>query len=237
MRTDKNELARRVVASLGLLLFAAFSTVRDAAAQQLIVNGGFELGTFTETTNHYEVLTSGGPQHLTGWTIVNSLAWGFGTTDINPRSGSGFVDLTGIGDTRPHGGLSQVITTVVGQQYNFSVWVTLDFTGNPPPDRFGLDVFANGTQLSLAGTPGFWNYQPTGATYGQLTSSFFATSTSTTMLLSGRSYGSTVFMIGLDDVSVLGPSLTTPEPSTAALVAGGFAVLLAVRRRATLRRA
>jgi len=237
MRTAEKRGGQARCRALGLLLFAALTIVREASAQQLIVNGGFEQGTFTETLNRYEVLTQGGPQHLTGWTIVNSLVWGFGPTDINTRTGSGFVDFTGVGDTKPHGGLSQVITTVVGQQYNFSAWVTLDFRGLPVPDRFGMDVFANGTQLTLAGTPGFWDYSPTGATYGQLTSSFFATSTSTTMLLSGRSYDSQVFMIGVDDVSVLGPSVITPEPGTAALLAGGFAVLLAVRRRRTFRRA
>jgi hypothetical protein len=96
-----------------------------ATAAELLVNGGFESGKFTPVGGSiltYDTITQGGPQDLTGWTVGNSLVWGVNATDINTHAGNGFVDLTGIGDTTPHGILKQTISTVVGQQYAFSVF-------------------------------------------------------------------------------------------------------------------
>ncbi len=186
-----------------------------AEAIELIVNGGFESGNFTPIgggITTYDKIVQGGPQDLTGWTVGNSLVWGVNTTDINTHTGSGFVDLTGVGDTTPHGILNQTISTLVGEQYTFSVFATQDFGGS-----IGFDVLANGVALSLLGTPGFWNYQPTGATYGQLTATFVATSTSTAISIAGKVLGSRQFMIGLDNVSVTGPSPVSPVPVPAAL--------------------
>jgi hypothetical protein len=56
-------------------------------------------------------------------------------------------------------------------------------------------VLANGVALTLLGSPGFWNYQPAGATYGQITSTFTADTTSTTISIVGHIFGSTQFMM------------------------------------------
>ena len=108
----------------------------SASAVELITNGNFESGNFTPVgggITTYDKIIAGGPQDLTGWTVSNfhnqspvppSLVWGVNTTDINPHAGNGFVDLTGVGDTNPHGELTQSISTLIGQQYTFSIFLT-----------------------------------------------------------------------------------------------------------------
>ncbi len=199
------------------------ATSSNAHAVEFITNGGFENGNFTPISSSitgYDTITQGGPQDLTGWTVGNSLVWGFNNTDMNRHSGQGYVDLTGVGDTTPHGILHQTISTVVGQQYNFSIFETQDFTGGP-----GFDVLANSVTLALIGTPGFWNYSPTGAIWNQLTGIFTATSTSTVIDIVGHALGSQQFMIGLDDVSVTGPVSAVPIPAAFPLLGSGLGML------------
>ena len=219
------------------MLFSAVllgTSASPSAALELITNGGFETGNFTPIgggITTYDLISAGDPEVLTGWTIGNSLVWGFNTTDINPHTGSGFVDLTGVGDTVPHGSLNQSISTLIGEQYTFSMFVTQDFRGS-----LGFNVFAGGALLSLLGTPGFWDYSPTGATYGQVTGVFTATSTSTLIDIVGVKLGSTQFMIGLDNVSVTGPDPVAPVPVPGALplliaALGMAGILPRLRRR------
>jgi hypothetical protein len=213
----------------------------SASAVELITNGGFESGNFTPIgggITTYDRITAGGPQDLTGWTVTNfhnqspptSLVWGVNAIDINTHAGIGFVDLTGVGDTIPHGELTQTVSTIIGQQYTFSTFLTQDFSTS----IVGINVFANNVALVLSGTPGFWNYAPTGATYGKMTGVFTATSTSTPIRIESILFGSRVFMIGLDDVSVTGPALSqTPIPGALPLFASGVGMmsLLAWRRK------
>ena len=215
-----------VLAALSLCV-VALGLCHPANAAQLITNGGFELGAFTDPNNdHYDVIpTESGAQDLTGWTVGNSLAWGVNTTDINPHAGVGFVDLTGIGDTTPHGILNQTIPTLIGHQYTFSIFETQDFGSSV----VGIAVSAGGVPLVLSGTPGFWG-DNTGldATYGQLTGTFTATDTSTLISIGSIVFAATFhpFMIGLDDVSVTGDASTsaTPIPAALPLFASGAGV-------------
>lgn len=215
---------RSVVVALGLTLM-----VSEAGAVSLIVNGGFETGNFTPVgggITTYDKITQIGLQDLTGWTVGNSLVWGLNATDINTHTGSGFVDFTGIGDTIPHGILYQTVATTIGTTYDFSTFLTQDFRGS-----VGIDVLANGLALVLAGTPGFWDYSPTGAIYGQMTGSFVATSSSTVISIAGRPLGSTQFMIGIDDVSLNGSVSAVPIPGALPLLVSAIGTLLVARRR------
>jgi hypothetical protein len=210
---------RLVISALVLSLTAV-----PVGAVELLTNGGFESGTFTATVPTYDVITQGGPQDLTGWTVGNSLAWGVNTTDINPHAGNGFVDLTGVGDTTPHGILNQTVSTLIGQQYTFSIFLTQDFSSS----IVGIIVSADSVPIVLSGTPGFWG-DNTGldATYGQMTGVFTAIHTSTPISIGSIVFGSQVFMIGLDDVSVTGPDIagTTPIPGALPLFASGLGAL------------
>jgi hypothetical protein len=146
------------------------------------------------------------------------------TIDINPHTGNGFVDLTGVGDTNPHGILNQTISTLANQEYTFSIFLTQDFSSS----IVGITVSANSVPIVLSGTPGFWG-DNTGldATYGQMTGVFTPISTSTLISIGSIVFGSQVFMIGLDDVSVTGPDVagTTPIPGALPLFASGLGAL------------
>jgi hypothetical protein len=209
----------------------------SVSAVELVQNGGFETGNFQPTGSPtYDTISSTGPQDLASWTVVKnsanqdtSLVWGRNATDINVHSGVGFIDLTGVGDTVPHGAFSQTISTIIGQQYVFSVYTALD-TG------VAFRAFANDLELLLSGPFGTWNYAADGAVWRPVTSTFTATNTSTTIKLQGND--GFAFMIGLDDLSVTGPTVgptvgAVPEPSTWAMMILGFAGVgfMAYRRR------
>jgi hypothetical protein len=208
----------------GAVLSVAFGLMSGSAgAVELIQNGGFENGNFhSQGFPTYDTISASSPlpQDLSSWTVTHgSLVWGVGATDINTHIGSGFVDLTGVGDNGNHGTLSQTLSTILGQTYTVSIFTTLYF-GNG-----GIAVDQNGVAIALAGSYGTWspnNFGVGPATWGQLTGTFIAGSASTTINIAGFPNGS--FMIGLDDVSVDGPlASAVPEPSTWAMMILGFA--------------
>ena len=201
-----------------------------AAAQELVVNGGFESGAFTPFAPgaRYDLITAAGPQDLTGWTVGNSLVWGQSPTDINPHAGAGFVDFTGIGNTVPHGSLSQTLTTTGGLLYDFSVFTTLD-VANP---LAAITVTVGGVPLTLSGANGVWDYSPTGAIWRRVTGSFTAGGAASVLNIAGQPGQS--FMIGVDDVSVRAAAVSgaVPEPGSWAMMLIGFAVVgVGLRRR------
>jgi hypothetical protein len=212
---------------VALCAIALATGSQSARAAELISNGGFELGTFTPSAYPgYDIITSAGPQDLTSWTVGNSLVWGNGASDINVHAGNGYIDLTGVGNTVPHGIISQSISTLVGQIYTFSAFTTLDISS----PSVSFDVTANGIPIALSGAFGVWNYSPTGAIWRSVTGTFVAGSALTNISISGKSGFS--YMIGLDDISVTGPVRGgVPEPSTWAMMILGFAAVGLMSRR------
>ena len=132
---------------------------------------------------------------------------------LNPHTGNWDTDLTGAGGT-----LSQTITTIAGDNYDFSFWLReVANTPNSFTASFGSDEV-----LDLANAAFF------GYTLEDFTVT--ATGTSTTIEFSSAAQGGGW---SLDDVSVtdLGPS--TPEPASLVLFATGLLAIAWRFRRGT----
>jgi len=177
----------------------------------LLVNGGFEAATNAATLDYISL--SSGSANIPGWTTTNAeLTWDGPSLSISPvltaAQGSDFLDLTGVHDAPPYGGVFQTITTTVGQQYQVSFELGSDtywdsyYTGS-----FAAPVVA----VSLNGVVAFsaTNNFPNLSNYWQAWSFYFtASATSTTLMFTGAN-ASRVAYIGLDNVIVTGgvPSL------------------------------
>ena len=81
--------------------FAGLSS--HAHAANLVTNPSFELGTFVNRGDGFQILPLGSTA-ITGWTVVNdSLAWGTlpnsaaGVNPVTPFDGTFFLDLQGDG--------------------------------------------------------------------------------------------------------------------------------------------
>src|ERR1700761_4957118 len=103
-----------------ILATVAVPALAGATAAQadsnLLTNGSFEQGTFAGNGNNGESLNAGSTV-ITGWTTFgHEVAWimdpnGYGLTAAD---GNGFMDLTGLSDQQPFGGIGQSINTVTG---------------------------------------------------------------------------------------------------------------------------
>ncbi len=70
---------------LGILWVAATVTL----SANVVTNGSFETGSFTNTSQNYDQLSAGSGA-ITGWTVItNSVAWGLNLTDGSARNGNG----------------------------------------------------------------------------------------------------------------------------------------------------
>jgi choice-of-anchor C domain-containing protein len=213
------KLARFVSAALfssGLIGLTA------TAAQAGIVNGSFELGSYTGAS--FDTLGSGSTA-ITGWTVGgDSIDW-IGSY-WQPGAGSRSIDLSG----NNLGSISQQFATVVGQTY----LVQFLLAGNPDN---GPTVKTLGAGVTVT-VP--FSFDITGhdkSNMGWTEESFEFTATS---VLSTLSFTSTAccssnpdypkaFGGALDDVSVT----AIPEPSTWAMMILGFFGLgfMAYRRK------
>jgi hypothetical protein len=179
--------------------FAAATVAVPASAAEIVTNGGFETGTFS------------------GWTLGGNT----GFTGVNASSANTGSFGAFFGPVGSIGTLTQVLTTVVGQQY--SVSFDLRNTGGVPSS---FNVLVGGNSIfSLTNSGSF------PSTYTTFSGFIFnAVSTATSLQLQYRQDPG--FWL-VDNVSVQG---AVPEPGTWALMLVGFgAVGTAMRSRSRRR--
>jgi hypothetical protein len=199
----KNPSSNRITAFLTVAIIAIIPFALPA--QNLVTNGGFELGPFNPAADGFED-DSPGDASLAGWTVlgltinrgINSNPYGIKTED-----GDFFMDLTGHQNVPPYGGVSQTIATVIGGRYYFSF--KLGTYQDDPTFSGPIAVLASAGTNSMQFT---YDPRSTGnqwATFGFVFSADDAATTVSLAGVSGKNY------IGLDAVSVV-PTTGLPSP-------------------------
>jgi Protein of unknown function (DUF642)/PEP-CTERM motif len=220
--------------ALGMLALTLNITATKAHAN-LILNPSFESPTLGP--GGIATVTTGNA--IGAWTVLGQSVLhiettlsepGSGISAYNAQDGLNAIDLTGpisVSST----GVTQTISTVVGQVYDVSFYVGRagGFSGlfTDATADFSIDNGITRTSFTNSGfTAGLVNWQP-------FTTTFTATSTTTPISFYNNQAGPIANgYTGLDNVSVT--AAAAPEPTTLALFAlGGLGVLgKRLRRRA-----
>ncbi len=187
-------------------------TASPVDARELVTNGSFESGTFNNNGQGGDPLPLGSTD-ITGWTVISDeIAW---INNVNAYSGvtatDGVfsLDLTGFTDFPPHGGVTQNLTTVIGQKYA----LTFDLGVNT---AYGSSV---AVQASVGGVSSVFNFDApqAGQSWSKKVVTFTATDVSTTLSLTGTQANQ---YIGLDNVSVNELVGTTIVAESVGLITG-----------------
>lgn len=193
-------------------------------AQNLLVNGSFESGSYTWDGGGADTLAPGSTA-ITGWTVVNSDVSplkSVNSWNITPEDGLVSLDLTGYNGQPPYGGVEQTIATTIGQQYLVQFYIGVQNASSSFREPNSIDLSINAVS---AGT--FVNSNTGAGVQWTLAShTFTATSTSTTFDFVGAQSGGGNY-IGLDNASVQ----AVPEPSGLVMAAGSILGLVGRRRR------
>lgn len=192
------------------------------ARANLLVNGSFESGSFTNQGNDTMSLPVASTA-LTGWTVVtDTMAWigpnnPFGLT---ASEGDYFIDLTNYQAGSPFAGMRQTIATLPGATYALSF------------DLGSSSVYGRPAAItaSAAGATATFTSPATGGNddWMSVSMSFVATAASTTVTLQGSTG---LNYIGLDNASVDLVSAPVPEPAEWALMIAGLAGIAGYTRR------
>ena len=209
----------------------------------LIVNGSFESGVnppaavpgYRTLSGPGDPLAFGGTNDLTGWTVTNMNVDWIHSNYWQPSNGTYSLDLSGWSP----GGVTQTVATNVGETYT----LTFDLSVNPDLRHSDtarrLDVWAVNTvtnlkdletnQLIGRGSRTFTDMQ-----WQQVTYSFVATGTSTTIRFFSNPDNIDAGGPAIDNVTLLGTGTPTAVPAPAGLVlagVGGLGMLIARRRK------
>jgi len=203
------EMNRFVIVLCVTALVGLASTVARA---DTVTNGGFENGDFTGWSTDFTL--DGNPiagNDPSAWTFVDTQQWA-----VFPNSGI-YAAYFGQSDGQLDS-ISQTISTVQGQTYEFSWWLA----GVKADD---YSITPNEMKVSWNGTAVSDTVDTTTQTWNQFSFLETATSTSTTISFAGAANG----FLALDDVSVQ----PVPEPGvlTGLLGLAGMGLVGLVWRR------
>jgi len=210
-----------LAAALTLGLF-----VTPASAQQMILNGSFEVGTPIPGDSGQLSIAAGNTANLPGWTASTGMGWYFRATAWAMTAPDGAMAFNLNGST---GTLSQSFAVSAGDKYTVSYYEKRRGTGGYMDTTVsvadGLVSGADGSPVAVAAGPSASIVQATAANADWTLHSFtFTPDTATTATLTfGNHYGGGqgdndgVF---LDKVSVLGPAVLTATTTTLARSSG-----------------
>jgi Protein of unknown function (DUF642) len=219
MKCSQNKISGLIgTAALATGLLAACGSAH--ASLNLVVNGSFESGSFTDNTGQNTDNLSVGSTAMTGWTVTTAaLAW-IGPSNpfgLTAADGQYFLDLSGYHDNVPYAGVAATsFATTVGQQYVVSFALGSDSTYNTQSPELQVkvngDVADTATAGPVAGVNNRWE---------TFSFDFTATSGSTTLEFDGAGPDNQKY-VGLDNVNVS----AVPEAST--MIAGTLLLLVFV---------
>ena len=200
-----------------LSFLCAFSALSAQAAPNLLQNGNFEAGAWADNTGSGWMNVALGSTAITGWTLVNNnVAWSApGNADGIVPLDNHSLDLTGMGNINPNGGVTQILSTIAGQTYTLDFYMDAVVGYGIPASVL---VQAGGTSQTFSKSTNGWQ---------AYSLDFVAVGSNTAITLSGmRSSGT--YYIGLDNVSV---TTAVPEPETYAMLLVGLGLVgLQLRR-------
>ena len=228
----KLKTSLRIAALVGASLMAATT----AQAVELIVNGGFEVNRPVAggTINYSGAAGPTGWAHVGRTVTALDTAYTEGPTVFFAHTGNVSMDLTGPSNTGPTSGLAQTVATSTGQFYRLSFWL-----GNAQSTAVQSYNLASSLTLQIDGgmATTFSNADITsnGNNWRQFSHDFAAAGALTTITFRNAT-PLTDNQTGLDDVSLTALAVqpaVVPEPTTWALMIGGFGLVgAALRRRA-----
>lgn len=218
-----------------IILFASVIGLiaMNVQAQNLILNGSFESGSFSQNSIYPGRMSlSDGSTSINDWTggvAAGGNLWWLQGPNYNAEDGNFSVDLDSNGYT-PFSFVQQTFSTTIGQQYKFSGYFASEGNGGPASTSILINGSLIGTETtgSGAGEPGLnW----TNLIWTSASFTFIASSTNTTLRLqdatSVPSNDGAFYNPIVDNVSVV----TVPEPSVSGLVCTALFGLISLMRK------
>jgi choice-of-anchor C domain-containing protein len=220
-------MKKAVVLGIVLLAIACVAGVSAGTGSNIVVNGGFEAPAIEDII----VTLSGG--QLIGWNINNGDIQVIKNVYWESHSGSQSIDLSG---TVP-GKISQTLTTVPGDSYELTFWMSGNPDGTAREQAFKeMQVSWDGAVLSPT-----YSHDSTETTrqnmgWTRVTIPGLKATSTATVLSFEEIYPNGPYGIVLDDISVVDTSDPVPAPEfptvavPAGFIIGLIGIILSVRR-------